>query len=368
MHKTCAASPEPLSAGTPGNSADRIKVAIATPLDAQLVATIQDADQCLEVLYHPELLPPTRYPNDHQGSDRFIRDVEQERRWGAMIKQAEVLFGIPGDSAHGLKETVSGNPRLRFVQATAAGAGEQVRAAELTEAELTQVAVTSTSGVHAGPLAEFCILGLLAFAKGLSRLLDDQRAHRWGHYPMGELRDQTLLVVGFGKVGKEVARLAQAMGMRVTAINRAGASDSPYVEAVHDPGALTRLLPGADALVITLPLTDETRGLIDADAISRMKPGAILINVGRGGVVDETALVAALREQKLAGAALDVYASEPLANDSPLWTLPNALLSPHTAALTMRENERIVALFIENLRRYRHGEKLINRVDPQHFY
>ncbi len=343
-------------------------MAIATPLAGELVATIRKVDQRLEVLYDPDLLPPTRYPNDHRGVAGFTRTDERQRRWQAMIQQAEVLFGIPGDTSQGLREAVRSNPGLRFVQATAAGAGEQVRGAELTREELARVAVASASGVHAGPLAEFCILGLLAFVKDLPRLLADQRSHSWSHYPVGELRDRTLLIVGLGEIGDEVARLAHAMGMSVIAITRTGRSDSPHVQAVYDSRALNTLLPTADAVVITLPLTDETRGLIDAGAISKMKPGATLVNVGRGGVIDEGALAAALREKKLAGAALDVFATEPLPDDSPLWELPNALLSPHTAALAMRENERIVALFAENLRRYLHGQELINRVNPQHFY
>jgi phosphoglycerate dehydrogenase-like enzyme len=347
---------------------EHVTVAIATPLDGELVAEIRKVDQRLEVLYQPDLLPPTRYPNDHRGVADFVRTDEGERRWQAMIQQAQVLFGIPGDTFEGLREAVRSNPGLRFVQATAAGAGEQVRKAELTREELARVAIASASGVHAGPLAEFCIFGLLAFAKDLPRLLADQQSHSWSQYPVAELRDRTLLIVGLGKIGDEVARLAQALGMSVIAITRSGTSDSPHLEAVYDTGALTPLLPAADAVVITLPLTDETRGLIDANAISKMKPGATLVSVGRGGVIDETALVSALRTKKLAGAALDVYATEPLPDDSPLWELPNVLLSPHTAALAMRENERIIALFAENLRRYLHGRELISRVNPEQFY
>lgn len=124
----------------------------------------------------------------------------------------------------------------------------------------------------------------------------------------------------------------------------------------------------ADAIVISLPLTPQTTGLLDATAIARIKPGATLVNVGRGGVLDEPALIDALRSGRLAGAALDVFAIEPLAADSPLWELPNVLVSPHTAGLSVYENERLVSLFVENLRRYLRGEDLLNRVDPQLLY
>lgn len=346
----------------------QVIVAIAVPLEHDLVDRLAVVDSRVAVVHRPELLPPTRYPNDHRGIDGFRRSPDGEREWWEMIGGAEVLFGIPGDSPQGLAAAVHEASRLHWVQATAAGAGEQVRVAGLTPAELERVAVTSASGVHAVPLAEFSLLGLLAFTKGWPRLLEDKAARRWQHYPMAELRGCTLLIVGFGKIGAEVARLAAAFGMRVVAINHAGATQSPYVDEAHPTGELTDWLPRADAIVLTLPLTDETRGLIDASAIARIKPGAIFVNVGRGAVVDEGALVDALREGRLAGAALDVFATEPLPVESPLWELPNVLLTTHTAALSMRENERIVDLFAENLDRYLRGEELLNRVHPELLY
>src|SRR6185437_15943868 len=142
------------------------------------------------------------------------RTGEQEQRWQAMLAGAEVLFGLPGDSGTGLAEAVRAGPRLRWVQATAGGAGEQVDAAGLSDAELARVMITRAGGVHAGPLAEFAIFGLLAFTKGLPRLLADKQARRWDHYPVAELTGATVLVVGLGSVGTEVARLVKALGMR----------------------------------------------------------------------------------------------------------------------------------------------------------
>ncbi len=322
----------------------QLDVGVAVPLERELVSKILSVDPRISVGYEPDLLPLTRYRGDHRGRDGFTRTGEGQARWQAMLARSEVLFGIPGDSPDGLATAVHTNPGLRWVQATAAGAGEQVRAAKLTEEELARVTITSSSGVHALPLAEFCLLGLLAFVKDLPRLVADQRTHRWHHHPVPELRGRTLLVVGLGKIGREVARLAQSFGMHVVGINRSGESNSCDVEETHDVSALFRLVAAADALVISLPLTDETRGLIDTHTIAAMKPSAIVVNVGRGGVIDEDALVRALREGRLAGAALDVYATEPLAAQSELWDLPNVLLSPHTAGLSVHENERIVTL------------------------
>ena len=230
-------------------------------------------------------------------------------RW---LAQAEVLFGLPGDAAQGLTEAVRASAGLRWVQATAGGAGEQVRAAGLTEEDLARVTITSASGVHAGPLAEFALFGLLAFARGLPRLLADTQARRWEHYPVAELAGRTLLVVGLGSVGREVARLATAFGMHVIAINRTGRAEVAGVEEVRPSRFLADLLPVAHAVVLTLPLTEQTRDLIDAAAITRMRTGTVLVNVGRGGVVDEQALTQALQDGRLAGAALDVFATEPL--------------------------------------------------------
>jgi phosphoglycerate dehydrogenase-like enzyme len=345
-----------------------MRVTIATPLEGELVELIRAADPRIEVAYEPDLLPPVRYPSDHRGVDDFRRSPDDERRWRHMLAVAQVLFGIPGDSPQGLSEAVRANPSLRWVQATSAGAGEQVGAAELTDEELGRVIVTSAAGVHAGPLAEFALFGMLAFAKDLPRLLADQRARRWDHYPMAELSGRTLLIVGLGQIGAEVARLAAALRMRVIGLNRTGAGEHAHLHALGRIDRLEDWLPEADAIVISLPLTDQTRGLLDAAAITRIKPGATLVNVGRGGVLDESALIDALREERLAGAALDVVATEPLDAHSPLWELPNVLLSPHTAALSVRENERIVSLFVENIRRYLRGEDLLNRVDPQLLY
>ncbi|MGI8434925.1 MAG: D-2-hydroxyacid dehydrogenase [Nocardioidaceae bacterium] len=340
----------------------RTVVAIATPLKADLVARIARVDDRLEVHFEPDLLQPLRLGCDHRGTEPFRRTPDQDRRWRQLLADAEVLLGIPDGSGAGLAEAVRTGSRLRWVQSTAEGAGEQVRAAGLTDQELGRVMVTSATDVHAGPLAEFAILGMLAFTKALPRLIADKQARRWEHHPMAELAGSTVLVVGLGSVGLEVARLAKAFGMRVVAVNRNGRTDSPHVDEIRTARFLPDLLPVAHSVVLTLPLTERTRGLIDAAAIGRMHSGAVVVDVGHGGVLDEAALVQALQQGRLAGAALDAFTAEPLPADSPLWDLPNVLLSPHTAGLTERENERMVGAFIENLRRYLAGTELLNTI------
>ena len=326
-------------------------------------------DERLDVRFEPDLVAPPRHPIDQDGPAAFERTPEQDQRFAALVAGAEVLYGFPGDDAEQLARAIRSAPGLRFVQGTWAGAGQQVRAAGLTPEELERVAISSATGVHAVPLAEWSIFGLLAFAKSLPRLRRDTAQRHWPpHYPTAELRGKTLLVVGLGGIGAEVARLASAFGMRVIGVKRNVHESVPHVESIHSPGKLGELVGAADAIVITLPLTDETRGLIDRATIARMRQGAILVNVGRGAVIDEEALIEALRSGKLAGAALDVFAEEPLPETSPFWKLENVLISPHTAAFSLHENARIVELFAENLRRYLRGEELLSRVDTSVFY
>ncbi|MFL6295460.1 MAG: D-2-hydroxyacid dehydrogenase, partial [Actinomycetes bacterium] len=288
----------------------------------------------------------------------------------ALLDRAQVLFGVPGDSADDLAEVVTALPKLRWVHATSAGAGEQVRKAGLPAEALGRVTITTSSGVHAVPLAEFAILGLLAIAKELPRFVEEQRAKAWPEVrrPLRELDGQTLFLVGLGDIGRETARLGKALGMRTVGFRRTQGPPPEWVDEVHGPERLAELAGRADAMVVSLPLTDQTAGLIDRATIDRLPASCIFVNVGRGGVVDEPALIDALRERRIAGAVLDVFATEPLPEDSPLWTLPNVLVTPHAAALSARENERIVQLFVDNLRRYLDGRPLRNVVEPGDFY
>ena len=319
----------------------RVPVAVALDLEPELLARIAAVDERVELL----------------DASTPLADAEV------------ALVGTPpGQLPEVLREAVrSEGSRLRWVQSTWAGAGEQYAAAELTPDELDRVALTTSAGVYATPLAEFALLGLLALAKDLPRLLRSQAERRWDRFVMAELRDWTVLVLGVGGIGREVARLASAFGAHTIGVKRTPGK-VPHVDEVHSTDRLRELLPRADGLVVTLPLTAATRGLLDREALSLLPPRAVLVNVGRGGVVDEDALVEALRNGRLAGAALDVFAVEPLPAESPLWGLPNVLIAPHAAAQSVHDDERLVELFCDNLRRYLRGEPLRNRVDPEHYY
>lgn len=344
-----------------------VDVVVATPLETELIERIRREVPEVTVHAEPDLLPPPRFPCDHRGDPRFHREGDDERRWWELLSRGEVFFGIPGDTPEGLAEVVRACPRLRWVQATSAGAGEQARLAGLAAAELERVRITSAAGVHAGPLAEFALFGMLAFAKDLPRLRADQEARRWDHYPMAELAGGTVLLLGVGGIGLEVARLSKAFGMHVLGVKRVPDA-APYVDEMYELSALPDLVGRANAVVCALPATESTVGLVSRELLNALPQGAVLVNVGRGAVIDEEALADALSAGRLAGAALDVFTSEPLPADSPLWKLDNVILAPHTAALSVAENRRIVSLFIDNLRRYRLGKPLRNLVDTEHFY
>ena len=350
--------------------AGAIDVMIATPLEEHLVERIARTSPRVRVWYDPGLLPTARYQGDHRGAPSFHRDGAGQRDWATALRRAEVLFGIPDDTPEGLAHAMRACPRLRWVATTAAGAGEQVAAAGLTRQDLERVIITSAAGVHAGPLAEFVMFGLLALTKDAARLTRDKADRHWPdrREPVAELEGRTLLILGLGGIGRRTAELASAFGMRVLGVKRTPDGHVDGVEEIHPASALPKLLPQADAVVVTMPGTRETAGMLDAEALDALPRGALLVNVGRGSVVDEGALVERLRSGQIGGAALDVFATEPLPPSSPLWELDNVIISPHMAALSARENERIVELFRDNLRRLIAGEPLRNRIDPDAFY
>jgi glyoxylate/hydroxypyruvate reductase A len=348
---------------------DRLDVVIASALPEPLVERVAD-DPRVRVHHDPALIPPQRWPADHTGDPSWRRDPGKERAWAELLRVAQAVYGVPRQSPAGYREVLASCPRLKLIQATNAGAGEQVRAAELGAAELERVAVATAAGVHAVPLAEFTMLGLLALAMDLRGLERDRAARTWPSVrrPRRELGGQTLLILGLGQIGGEIARLASAFGMHVIGVRRTPRGPVPGVAEVHSTERLPDLLPRADAVVATLPLTEDTAGLLDAQLIAKLRRGAFLVNVGRGGVVDEQALLDALRSGHIAGAALDVFPTEPLPHSNPLWELPNVLISPHTAALSEREDERLTDLFIDNLGRLLAGEPIRNRILPDRPY
>lgn len=334
------------------------RIAIASYLEPDLVASIAAVSDDVQVAYEPALLPPPRFAADHKGDPSFRRTPEQERRFRELLASCDVHYGFDPALA---SELVRVAPGLRWIQFTSSGIVARAKEAGL---DASEVVVTNAAGVHAVPLAEHVLTSLLYFVKDLPARARDQRAHAWTPHANRELRGRTVVVVGLGAVGREIARLCRAVGMKVIGVRRR-ATDDPsayHVDEAVTSARLSEVLPRADALVLICPLTPDTEGLIDADALARLPEGAVLVNVGRGALVDEPALIDALGSGHLAGAALDVTRVEPLPSDSPLWDLPNVLITPHSAAKVELENERLTELFCDNLRRWLDGQPLRNVV------
>jgi phosphoglycerate dehydrogenase-like enzyme len=352
----------------PTASDDRPRVVIAAPLPEELCETIQRAEPRVQVVRDHDLYGPRRGPADWSGDPTYRRTEAQQQAYEAMIDSADVLFSVPDLDPDALARTVRANPRLRWVHTMAAGGGTQVRDAHLDAEELERVTFTTSAGVHGGPLAEFAVLGVLAGAKTLPHLQAEQAAHHWSErWRMQQLDEMTVLVVGLGGIGSACARKLSALGVHVLGTTRSGKP----VDGVDELVPMDQLVDAAaraDAVVVTLPGTDATTGLIGTDILGAVRPGTTLVNVGRGTVVDEEALLVALHDGRIGFAALDVFATEPLPPESPLWDHPAVLVSPHTAALDDREDERIVHLFTENLIRLLDGRTLRNVVDTVEFY
>lgn len=341
----------------------RLRVVIASPLERELVEFIA-RDERLEVVWEPELMTS---PEIDWMVGPKQRTPEEQSRWEALLDSAEVLFGAPDQSGRALGRTVAANPRLRWVHTIPAGGGQQVRAAHLSQADLDRVVFTTSAGVHALPLAEFAVFGVLAGAKRLPWLQGKQRAHEWGpREPLGLLGESTVLVVGLGHIGRMTASMLTGLGCRVVGVHRREVDAE--VERIVPVAEFAAAASEADAIVLALPGTDETRGMLSAEVLARVKNGATVVNVGRGTTVDEPALIEALQDGRVGLAVLDVVASEPLAADSPLWDLPNVVLAPHTAAISPHEPRLIAELFAENARRFLAGEPLQNVVNTREFY
>jgi len=282
------------------------------------------------------------------------------------IADAEIMFGISLRP-----EQFRAAKKLRWIHSQAA-AVHQLMFPELVKSD---VIVTNSRDVHGPVVAEQVIGMIFALAKQIPAAVRFQLKHEWAQgvissmEPPREIAGATLGLVGLGSIGRNVAKHAAALGMRVIAVREHPEKEKPEnVDEVWPSSQLSTLLVQSDYIVLSTPVTSETTGMIGREQFAAMKPHARLINVGRGPLIDEAALIAALRERKIAGAALDVFDKEPLPPDSPLWNLDNLLITPHTAGISEKMWERHYVLFSENLRRYLSGQPLLGLVNKQRGY
>lgn len=250
---------------------------------------------------------------------------------------------------------------LEWIHVAAAGV-DTLMFDELTESD---VVVTNARGVFDRPIAEFVLASILAFAKGLHRSHDLQLSRTWQHRETLTIAGSTALVVGTGAIGREIARLLRATGMEVRGAGRTARESDPDFGTVVPSADLRHHVGWADHVVVVAPLTDATRGLVDKNVLSAMKPGAHLVNVGRGPIVDEDALIAALDDGTLAAASLDVFETEPLPPDHPLWTAPGSVVTPHMSGDAVGWLDTLARQFVDNAQRWLDGSDLVNVVDKK---
>lgn len=346
----------------------RLRVVASTPISEELIEQIVRAEPRIDFIRDQTLLAPQRFPGDHSGDPEFRRTAEQQAAFESLVDSAEVLYGVPDEKPAALHRTVQANQGLRWVHTMPAGGGAQVKAAKLGDADLARVAFSTSAGVHSEPLAEYAVFGLMAGAKTLPRLLQQQRDIEWtGRWAMGLISQQRILLVGLGSIGRATATKLKALGATVIGTSRSNKPVADVDELVH-PDELVDVVGEVDGIVVSLPGTAATEGLVSAQVLAKVKPGVAVVSVGRGTVIDEAAMTEALADGRIGFAALDVFVAEPLSPDSPLWTDPKVLVSPHTAALNSAEDRLIAQLFARNATRFLDGEELINRVDTVEFY
>lgn len=263
------------------------------------------------------------------------------------------------------RELVQKFKNLRWFQQWGAGADWLLSHPELVEGDFV---LTNMSGLHAIPISEHILSLTLAFARDLPRSVKAQQKREWYRHKsqhLFELAGKTMLLIGVGAIGERTAEIASGLGLRVLGVRRNPAVRALNVESMFGPAQLLAVLPQADFVVLTIPLTKETKGIIGEPELRAMKPTAFILNIGRGGTIQETALLQALQGGWIAGAGLDVFETEPLPESSPFWGMDNVILTSHYSGMTPHYAERGISIFMDNLQRYQAGDPLYNVVDKQ---
>ena len=292
----------------------------------------------------------------------MVREARHREELEAALPETEILL-VTDFRTDMLQEVWPDPCNIRWIHATSAG----VDALMIPPVRDSDIPVTNARGIFDRGIAEYVLGALLLFAKDTLTNLSLMKEHRWQHRETRLLRGSRALVVGAGSIGREVATVLGAMGVSVVGTARNAREDAAF-ERVHAQQDLPDLLPEADYVIITAPLTPQTEGLFDADQFLRMKPGAVLVNVGRGPIVETSALLAALQSGRLGGVALDVFEEEPLHANHPLWDEPNAMLSAHMAGDFIGWRAALGQQFVDNFQRWQKGEPLNNPVSKEHGY
>lgn len=329
---------------------EAVNVLVNTPIGDELLQQITDVSSRIKLSNVFELARAEQ-KGDFAGKSEL----------DALLAEAEVIYGFRFP-----KNMIARAPKLKWVQVMSAGVDRFLD----DEFRQSSVMMTNVSGIHATPISEIVLGLMLMFVKQAPLCFQLKQEKQWQRFMPTVLRAKTVGIVGLGSIGREVARLAKAFGMRVVATRRSAkrVMRARYVDILLPREQLPRLLSESDFVVLSLPFTSETNKLIGEKELRTMKPTAYLINIARGSIVDEEVLIRALNEHWIAGAGLDVFSTEPLPPDSRLWEFPNVIFSPHIAGGMEDYNIRATELFCENLRRYLGGKNLLNVIDKKKGY
>lgn len=355
--------------------ADKVRVTVVLPISPAMLESIRGVSDRLDVVYLSQMQrlvyrdgKPLWAGYAEPAPDGSESEEDARAVVNGVLTETEVLLGNPVVPNDILQRA----PKLKLVQLTSAGADRLIDS-ELARSD--RVSVTTASGIHAVPIGEYVIGVMIAFAKGFPRAYRSQQENTWRPYIASELEDATVGILGLGAIGRHVAKLAKGFGMRVIATRRSqekrmsgAAAGEQYVDEMFARDEIPVMLGECDYVVVAVPLTEESRYLIGEAELSAMKRNAVIVNIARGAVIDQQALIRAVKNGVIGGVALDVTDPEPLPPDSELWRLDNVMITPHISGGTPKYMDRAIELFCDNLRRYLAGEPLRNVVDPLRGY
>lgn len=336
---------------------EKLNLLVASYIEPEYIDKVRKVDERVNVIYEPSLIPAPRFVGDHTGHP-LTRTPEQDKRWLDLLATADIMLDFDKTHKKDLPELAR---RVRWIQSTSTGIGQFVHDSEYDKRMPNTV--FTIAGVHGRPLAEFTIMSILMHYK-LADLMAKQKQERcFDRFAGTDAEGRTMAILGLGRNGTAVAEMARGIGMRVLGMDLISKPD--VVDRFYKREDLDEMLAEAEVLVVTMPGTMLTKNMIGARELALLKKGSYLVNVARGSIIDEAAMIEALRSGQLSGAALDVFQQEPLPVDSPFWDMPNVLMCPHAASISDRENSRIIDVFCDNLRRYLDNKPLRNVLNTE---
>jgi len=332
---------------------ESINILLVTPAGKDFIKNVEAVDPRIKITDASHLMPIWPPP-----AVVTENDAANEAELDKLLKDTEIIAGFNTP-----RNCVTRAPKLKWIQILAAGVERQLT----PEIIASDVIMTNASGAGDAAISEMAFTMILMLAKNSASMLEDQKNHVWLKYSPTVIKGLTLGILGLGAIGSAVARLGKGFGMKVLATHRSAQTEetAPNVDIVYPPQKIDLLLKESDFVVAALPFTVETDKIIGEKYFSQMKPTAYFINMGRGGTVDQDSLIQALKDKKIAGAGLDTVAIEPLPADSPLWDMPNVIISPHTAGVHKDHFGIVSELFCDNLRRYIEGKEMRNVVNKK---